>query len=70
MKIHPRFHYPSPRIAAGAYPDDPRDPSPEEIRRACLLIQRTWRKGERHIRAHFRPPWVDLLIAALDSRSL
>jgi len=42
----------------------PRDPSPDEIRRACLLIQSTWRKSERHLRAQFRPPWTDVLSTA------
>jgi hypothetical protein len=35
---------------------DLKDPTPAEIRRACLQIQAKWSEAERHVRATVRSP--------------
>ncbi|MGE0756349.1 MAG: hypothetical protein AB7F89_08555 [Pirellulaceae bacterium] len=38
----------------------PDDPSPDEIRQACLRIQATWTEEERRYRAGLRDGWWPL----------
>lgn len=58
IRLRTPFSGTEPRLALS---DELPELTPDEVRRACLQIQAGWDKAERHLRAHFRPPWTDLL---------